>query len=93
MTNFQSLFAEKWYDIGLELLHSRDETCLRLIKSSKREKIECCAEMLELWLDRQPDASWNQLIDALRSPGIELFDVASKLEGMLIGKLAIFTLL
>ena len=40
--------------------------------------------MLDLWIDKQPYASWNQLIDALRSPGVEMINVASKIEGMLI---------
>ena len=41
-------------------------------------------EMLELWLSRQPDATWNQLIKALRAPGIELNSAASEIEGMLL---------
>jgi len=40
--------------------------------------------MLELWHRTQPEATWNQLIKALRAPGITLNDVASKLEGMLL---------
>ena len=40
--------------------------------------------MLELWLNRQPDATWNQLIEAVKAPGIELNNAASKIEGMLL---------
>jgi len=78
------LFAEKWYDIGLELLEPTDEPQLRIIKSNKLGKADSCAEMLDLWIDRQPNASWNQLIEALKAPGIELNSVASKIENMLI---------
>jgi len=42
--------------------------------------------MLELWLNRQPNATWNQLIKALRAPGIELNNVASKIEKMLLSE-------
>ncbi|XP_065885365.1 glycylpeptide N-tetradecanoyltransferase-like isoform X2 [Dysidea avara] len=38
--------------------------------------------MLELWLHKQPKATWNQLIEALKAPGIELDDVASEIEGI-----------
>ena len=40
--------------------------------------------MLELWLKRQPNATWNQLIKALKAPGIELNNAASEIEEMLL---------
>ena len=40
--------------------------------------------MLELWLTRQPNATWNQLIEALKAPGIELNNAVSKIEEMLL---------
>ena len=85
LKNVRSLFAKKWYDIGLELFDLEDESELELIKSSKLGKVECCAEMLELWLHRQPYATWNQLLEALESPGIELNNVALKIRRMLSG--------
>jgi len=57
---------------------------LRIIKSNKLGKVECCAEMLELWIDRQRNATWNQLIKALRAPGIEMYHAAFEIESMLI---------
>ena len=39
--------------------------------------------MLELWLSKQPEATSNQLIKALRAPGIELNDAACKIGEML----------
>ena len=83
LNRIKSLFAEKWYDLGLELLEPGDEHQLRLIKSNKLGKDESCREMLDLWTDRQPNASWNQLIDALRSPGVEMNNVASKIQNLL----------
>ncbi|XP_065918803.1 uncharacterized protein [Dysidea avara] len=84
LKNVRALFAEKWYDIGLELLEPVDEPNLRIIKSNRLGKVESCAEMLELWIDRQPNATWNQLIKALKAPGIELHSVAAKIGNMLI---------
>ena len=39
--------------------------------------------MFQLWLQKQPTASWNQLIDSLRQPGVDLGHVADKIEQML----------
>lgn len=78
------MVANRWYDIGLELLEQKDEQAVRQIKGNNVGNVaESCTKMLELWLDRQPNASWNQLIEALRAPGIELNDAASKIERML----------
>ena len=38
--------------------------------------------MLDVWIDKQPGASWNQLIDALRSPALELHNVENKRENL-----------
>ena len=38
--------------------------------------------MFHLWLQKQPTASWNQLIISLRN--IELIDLATKIEQMLL---------
>lgn len=77
--------AIKWQEVGIELLKQNGEKALRIIKANNAGNAsECCAEMLQLWLDRQPEATWNQLIEALRSPGVQLNDVACKIEGMLL---------
>lgn len=77
--------AVKWHDVGIELLKQEGEKALRIIKANNAGNVsECCAEMLQLWLRRQPSATWNQLICALRSPGIQLNDVVMKIEGQLI---------
>ena len=75
----------KWRNIGVELLEKKDIEKLDIIKMNNAgDATECCGEMLQLWLRRQPKASWNQLIEVLRAPGIELNDVASKIERMLV---------
>ena len=74
----------KWHDIGVELFDVEDEGVLNTIKiNNPGDADKCTAEMLQLWRDRQADASWNQLIQAFRAPNIKLEHLASKIEGML----------
>ena len=40
----------------------------------------CCKCVLEIWLETSADASWNQLIRALRSPCVHLYWLADQLE-------------
>ena len=76
--------ANKWHDIGLELLDVEDESVLNTIKNDFRGDADTCtAEMLQLWLVRKPKASWNDLIEAIREPNIKLNTLAAKLEAML----------
>ena len=73
--------ANKWYNVGKELLKQEGEYTLKIIKANNAGNVsECCAEMLQLWLHRQPDATWNQLVCALRSPCVQLNDVAMEIE-------------
>ena len=75
----------KWYDLGIELLHSNDVGELNTIEAEYPSDLNrCCTKMFQLWLKKQPIASWNQLIEALRQPGIQLEALASKIEQMLL---------
>ena len=80
----RDLITDKWYDIGLELLEQKDENAVKIIKNNPGDISKYCTEMLELWLNKSPNATWNQLIEAIKAPGIELNDAASKIEGMLL---------
>ena len=81
------LVATKWHDLGLELMDAciEDEQLLLEIKKNHAGACnECCREMFKLWIDIQAaSASWNQLIQALREPNLELTEVAVKIERML----------
>ena len=75
----------KWHDLGIELLDFNDVGELNVIEAEHPSDLSrCCTKMFELWLKKQPTASWNQLIEALRQPGIELGTLASKIEQMLL---------
>ena len=77
--------SSKWHDLGLELLEPEDEGSLNDIKRNNPSDVgECCKEMFQLWLEKDPSASWNQLILSLREPSVGLNHLASKIERMLI---------
>ncbi|XP_065903140.1 ankyrin repeat, PH and SEC7 domain containing protein secG-like isoform X2 [Dysidea avara] len=70
--------AARWYDVGIQLL---GDNCpvLEVIKSNYGGDVNsCCREMLRQWLDLQPNASWNQLIEALSNIGMK--SVADKIK-------------
>jgi len=75
----------KWYDLGIELLEVEDLKTLDEIQSNyPRDASMCCTKMFQLWLDGQPEASWRQLLQALRELNIEMYELANKIEQKLI---------
>ena len=75
----------KWYDLGIELLDPADIEELDIIEAEHPSDLnECCVIMFRLWLKKQPTASWNQLIGALRLPSIRLDTLAIEIEQMLL---------
>ena len=78
---------EVWRDVGRELLGDilgeKVESELNAINvNSHGNVIKCCSDMFSLWLERQPEASWTQLINALRN--VNLMSLATKVENLLI---------
>ena len=74
--------SSKWYDLGIELLDD-DDDCGKLdeIQSNdSKDASTCCTKMFQLWLKNQSLASWNQLIEALWQPSIELGGLANEIE-------------
>ena len=87
----KAVIATEWHDIGVELLDESDEAMLNVIKKNFPGDInKCAAEMLQLWLDRQPEASWGQLLETLREPNIKLNVLAAKIESMLSEGMCIY---
>ena len=80
-----SRVAPHWYDLGITLLNEDQESHLDVIKSNYTDKKECCKEMFWYWLSTNTSATWKQLLEALRSSGVELPVVAADLEKMLTG--------
>ena len=61
----------RWYDLGLELLLTKDEKELDIIETnSKIEGVQiCCRKMFDKWLDYD-NVSWDQLVQAMRKIGL-----------------------
>ena len=75
--------SSKWHDLGLELLEQEDEETLNEIKINNPSDVrECCKQMFQLWLSKCTNATWKQLIQALKE--IELNNLATEIEGMLM---------
>ena len=75
--------THKWYDLGIELLEPEDiHTLDEIQKNYPRDVGMCCTKMLQLWLERQPDASWEHLLQALKE--VEMNDLASTIEQELL---------
>ena len=73
----------KWYDLGIELLPS-DVAKLNTIEADyPTNNNKCCNKMFQLWLDRQPEASWDQLTLALRQHNVGLDALAADIEKLL----------
>ena len=78
--------ADKWRDLGVQLLpRLGQERMLDIIAADHpHDVVSYCKRVLEKWLDTATDATWNELIRALRSPSIQLHYFAGQLEQMLI---------
>ena len=57
---------KKWYDLGLTLMGESSRNQLDVMKIDKYNTYECCEGMFNLWLEKDPKASWNKLIAALK---------------------------
>ena len=84
--------APKWKDIGVQLLRSDQLWTLRIIElDHPHDAVECCKCVLNKWLDTTTDATWNQLISALRSPTVQLDCLAAQIESMAIVESGMYT--
>ena len=77
----------KWYNLGVELLADEDVKALDEIQYNyPRDVGMCCTKMFQLWLDKQPKASWSALLQALREDHIGQDELANRIEQELKGK-------
>ena len=79
--------APNWCELGAILLDEKHEGQLKLIESTHGSNVKkCCSVMLRYWVDKHPEATWHQLVQALRTPGVDLDTVASRIEEKFAGK-------
>ena len=75
--------GSNWYNLGIDLLEVDDVEALSTIQSEHTTDVNtCCTKMFQLWLRKQPTATWNKLIDSLRY--IDLNHLANEIEQMLV---------
>ena len=73
--------ANDWYELGIQLFHESQLSRLDEINTSySNDHRRGCIEMLKYWLKITPGATWDDLIHALRAPGLELLSVADDVE-------------
>ena len=76
--------ASKWHDIGLELMDIGDEHELDVLEAEN--DTERAKKMFKRWLEKKPDASWSDLIKALKMQHIGLCTLAYDIEGKLLSE-------
>ena len=75
-----------WYEVGIMLLEEYQEGQLDMLKdNNNNDPQQGCMEMLWYWLDTHRNATWQDLLKALRSPGVALGSIATEIEKMLTG--------
>ena len=75
--------SEIWKDLGIELMGQDSVADLDIISANNRgDVVGGCSAMFSLWLQRQPKANWQQLIDALIK--VKLNVVAAEIKKSLI---------
>ena len=67
-----------WRTLGIELLGEDGLTQLDVIKANNSDVTKCSLAMLTLWRQQKVDASWNQLIKALKR--LKLNRIAAEIE-------------
>ena len=79
--------ANKWYELGIQLLNQPQLPKLDEIHKAYPNNLQRgCVEMLKYWLDITPGGTWDDLIHALRAPGLQLLTIADDVEKEVNGK-------
>ena len=76
--------SARWYNLGLQLFDPRDEGVLHSMKTqANKSPEEQCTEVFNHWLTTKKNPTWNKLIGSLKSPAVNLPNVAITIENML----------
>ena len=80
-----SAIGPKWYELGIELLDDDQMRQLDIIETNNNEVTRRCTAMLKYWLESHPTATYQDLAKALKTPGVELHNVATTMEDLFPG--------
>ena len=70
--------------MGIELIDESEEDLINLQENFPNDADKCCSKMFQLWRKKSKDVTWKRFVEALRVPGIEMFELANKIESQLI---------
>ena len=70
--------AQAWKDLGDELIPDGEAAVSTIAANNKGDVTSCCVLMFDKWLERDPKASWKQLIEALNIIGLGTLATQSK---------------
>ena len=69
-------------DLGVELMPDAETELDAISAEHPNSIVKRCSSLFKLWLQRESNASWKQLLDALKK--INLNRLATQIEGMLV---------
>ena len=75
--------AIKWKALGEVLLHHDivETGYLEITETNNpKDVVECCKQVFIKWLETDKDASWEQLITALQSSGVQFNFIAEQIK-------------
>ena len=73
--------ANNWYYLGIQLLNNSEMPKLEAINATYSTDFQRgCVEMFKHWLNITPGATWDNLLHALRAPGLKLLLIADDVE-------------
>ena len=58
---------------------------LEIIETNYSEVTRRCTAMLIYWLESHSNATWDDLVEALKAPGVELNNVATMVQEIFTG--------
>ena len=73
---------QAWKDLGTELMPDAEAELSAISAEHPDSLVKCCSSLFQLWLQRESNASWKQLLDALKK--VNLNHLATQIEGMLV---------
>ena len=57
-----------WYSLGI-YLDIQTSVILKQIEGQYKDPVRCKTEVIEFWLDNDPEATWNKLAHAVEDMG------------------------
>ena len=77
----------KWSSIGIDLLNDNTQIDTIALNNPGNSQ-KCCQQMFAIWLDKNPQATWQKLLNALESDAVGLNALALKVKKSKCAKLA-----